>query len=451
MNCESTYKGSSNGNARLKFAIFSIIGIFIFFINITINEKTSVPLIHAINSVKGLLGARNLQIMAMLVCISVLITSLIARFGKNDINFLKAHHKKDTWFSYFTYTTAAIFSVMIVLDIGPAFILDKAVGLSSIRVASDIVVAIVVASVLVTFLVEYGLLEFLGKLLEPVMRIVFKIPGKAAVDALSSFVASPAVGVMITNGLYKKKVYTAKEACAITTCFSFASIGGFAFLSGLAGCADYFSHVVITALILGFIMAMIMVRIPILCWKKDVYYDGTLQTPQERKSERYSSKTFFNALDDGLNKAQSTHISIFYSALVGGAGFAQKVCAYIVSLSVIFLTIANYTSIVQYIGKPIEPILVLLGMPQAEIIAPGVLVGFFAMSLPATLAAGKVSAMAAFFVVVLSTCQIIFFTESANAMLESEMPLSFLDLLLIFLIRTVILIPLVAVATHIIF
>lgn len=59
--------------------------------------------------------------------------------------------------------------------------------------------------------------------------------------------------------------------------------------------------------------------------------------------------------------------------------------------------------------------------------------------------------MSVFFVCTLSLVQIVFFTESANAMLEADIPLSLVDLILIFIIRTIIAIPLVALATHIIF
>ena len=56
-----------------------------------------------------------------------------------------------------------------------------------------------------------------------------------------------------------------------------------------------------------------------------------------------------------------------------------------------------------------------------------------------------------YYIVVLSTCQVIFFTESANAMLDSAIPVNFADLVVIFLERTVLLIPLVAIVTHIVF
>ena len=98
------------------------------------------------------------------------------------------------------------------------------------------------------------------------------------------------------------------------------------------------------------------------------------------------------------------------------------------------------------------PILKILNIPNAEIIAPSTLVGIFGLAIPTILIKGKsIAAVSSFFVVVLSTSQIIFFTESANAMLESEIPLSFLDLVYIFFIRTIFLIPIIALVTKIIF
>ena len=113
---------------------------------------------------------------------------------------------------------------------------------------------------------------------------------------------------------------------------------------------------------------------------------------------------------------------------------------------------ANYTPVITWLGIPIRPVLELLRIPDAQTIAPSAIAAFVAMSLPATLISGTgVSVMAGFYIVVLSTCQVIFFTESANAMLDSAIPVNFADLVVIFLERTVLLIPLVAIVTHIVF
>ena len=91
-------------------------------------------------------------------------------------------------------------------------------------------------------------------------------------------------------------------------------------------------------------------------------------------------------------------------------------------------------------------------MPDAAVIAPATLVGIAEIALPVmTIAGMNIAPMSIFFVIVLSTVQIIFFTESANAMMQSDLNLKFLELVLIFLIRTLIAIPIVAVFAHVLF
>ena len=437
-------------NIKLKFVICSIVGLFIFFVNVPFNGSSKVPMVHIMNTIQTALGPRVQYIFVMVSCICVLAASIYVRLGKNVPEILKETYRKDNGFSYFSYAAAAIFSIMVIFNIGPAPILDPEIGESSLSVAADSFFAIMVAGTLVAFITEFGFLEFLGKLLEPIMRRVYQVPGKAAVDAVSSFVAAPAAGVMITNDLYQKKVYTAREASSITTNFSIASLGGFAFVSSIAGIEDLYNEVVLAAFICVFVLAAIMIRIPPLSRKPDTYIDGTLQTEEQRKPENYSRDTFPQACYDGLAKCSETKFSVFWEQLKSSFMFGVKVNAFIVSLSVIGLFLFNYTPIAQWIAIPMAPILSLLGLADAETIAASSVVGVFALSIPATLIKGKaVAAASAFFVVVLSTSQIIFFTESANAMLESDIPLGFWDLIKVFLLRTVILIPMVALMAKI--
>ena len=444
-------KQKFNVGTWIKFVLFSAVGVVFFFINVPYNGGSEVPMLIVINSLKAAVPAKVNEVIVMLLCVSTVITALWAR-SKNAPAWVKSHHPHDGWFSWFTYITSAIFGVMIIFNVGPGFILDSAVGMSSVNVCRDVVYAVVIAGGLVAFLTEFGLLEFPGILMEPIMRKCFRVPGKASIDALSSFVCAPSVGVMITNNLYQKKIYTQREAVTITTCFSVCSLGAFAFLSGMANCGEYYSQLVLCALVLAFVMAAIMVRIPPTSWKKNIYVDGEVQTDEQRRVVGYSKDTIPNALQTGLEKADSSPVSCIPMSFVTSFGFAQKVCAYVLSLSVIFLALANYTPIIDWLGVPVAPILSLLGLEDVELIAPSVLSGFFALSLPSTLLVGTgVSAASGFFVVLLSTSQIIFFTESANAMLESSIPVDFKDLVILFLERTVILIPICALVTHLVF
>lgn len=437
---------TKNSGAVAKFIICSIIGVFLFFVNI----EGKVPMVHIMGAVQGALGYGIQFWIVMFSIIAVLICSIFCRFGKNIPAILKETYRKDNIFSYFTYVTAAIFSVMVVFQVGPAAILDPAIGTSSMEIACDSFFAIMIAGTLVAFITEFGFIEFLGRLVEPLMRVVYKLPGKASVDAIASFVIAPAAGVMITNDLYRKKVYTDREAASISTNFSIASLGGFAFLSGIAGIPGEFGKVVIGALICTFVLAAIMIRIPPLSCKSNRYFDGTEQSAEERRPQKYTPDIFKLAYQDGVEKAADAKFSCFIDQLRSSFMFGIKVNAFIMCLSTICLLIANYTPVTEWLAIPMAPILSALGLADAETIAASSLVGILALSLPATLIKGQAVATAsAFFVVVLSTCQIIFFTESANAMLESDIPLNFWDLVGIFFLRTIILIPMVAFLAHI--
>ena len=59
--------------------------------------------------------------------------------------------------------------------------------------------------------------------MKPVMRPIWKTPGRSAVDAVASFVGSYSVGLLITNRVYKEGFYSEKEASIIATGFSTVS------------------------------------------------------------------------------------------------------------------------------------------------------------------------------------------------------------------------------------
>ena len=167
------------------------------------------------------------------------------------------------------------------------------------------------------------------------------------------------------------------------------------------------------------------------------------------KQVNYTADILKLAYQDGVEKAAHSSFKCFGEQMKSSFMFGIKVNAFIMALSTICLYIANYTPVTHWLAVPMTPILSALGLADAETIAASSVVGILALSLPATLIKGKAVATAsAFFVVVLSTCQIIFFTESANAILESDIPLNFWDLVLIFIIRTIILIPVVALLAH---
>lgn len=115
----------------------------------------------------------------------------------------------------------------------------------------------------------------------------------------------------------------------------------------------------------------------------------------------------------------------------------------VVSWGTIALIIATYTPFFKWISYPMALYLKVLGVPEAFAAAPATLVGFTDMFIPALLAVGLTSVKTKFVIGVLSLVQIIYLTEVGTIIIKSEIPLNFWKLLVIFLERTIIAIPLI--------
>ena len=87
-----------------------------------------------------------------------------------------------------------------------------------------LVIIFAIAGLLLPLLLDFGLLEFIGALLTKIMRPVFKIPGRAAVDCVTSWIGDGTLGVMLTCNQYEGGYYSAREASVIATTFSAVSI-----------------------------------------------------------------------------------------------------------------------------------------------------------------------------------------------------------------------------------
>lgn len=273
-------------NNLFKFLIFSAIGVWVFFIPTNIGGVSNVPMVLLIDAVKALLGPTVMNWMVLILCIALSITFTISRIQKDGP--IRRFHKKDGWGTGILYYLSAVFAVMVVFNVGPSQIVNDSVGIEAIGLAGSTLLTVTIAGWLVNFLIEFGILEFIGTLMEPIMRKVFKLPGQSAVTAVSAFVAAPAVGVFMTDRLYHENVYTHKEACCVATNFSVVSLGFFALLVTITDTQYMYGKVVISSLVIVFILAAIVIRIPPLSMKKDRYYNGVEQTDAMRKSSKYS-------------------------------------------------------------------------------------------------------------------------------------------------------------------
>ena len=100
---------------------------------------------------------------------------------------------------------------------------------------------------------------------------------------------------------------------------------------------------------------------------------------------------------------------------------------------------------------PFIPILKLLRIPYAVEASQTMVVGFADMFIPAIIGSTIPSEITRFVIAAVSVTQIVFISEVGAVILASKIPVSLRELFIIFLERTIITLPIVAIAAHIIF
>ncbi len=121
------------------------------------------------------------------------------------------------------------------------------------------------------------------------------------------------------------------------------------------------------------------------------------------------------------------------------------------ALGTIALVIAEYTSVFSVLGQPFIPFLELLGVPYAVEASQTIVVGFADMFIPSIIAASIDSEMTRFVIAAMSVTQLIYMSEVGALLLGSKIPVNIFELFAIFILRTLITLPVIAGMAHLIF
>jgi len=356
-----------------------------------------------------------------------------------------------------TRIIGAIFAVLVVLEAGPEWIWSENTGGLLLNADEGLVTFLftifLFAGLLLPLLLNFGLLEFFGTLMVKVMRPLFKLPGRSSIDALTSFIGDGTIGVLLTSKQYEDGHYTKKEAATIGTTFSVVSITFSIIIIDYVGLSAYFIPFYGTVILTGLVLAFIMPRIYPLAGKADEYIDGRKFTGDEEKlPPGYNS--FSHGLENALAKASKNHSfgKTFKDGLKNVLDMWIGVIPIVMAFGTAALILAEYTSVFTFLGKPFVPILSILGIPEAAEAAQLMVVGFTDMFLPVILAEGMITSELTLFVIAtISVTQLIFMAEVGGLLLGSKIPVNFLDLVIIFLLRTLIALPIVAGVAHLLF
>ena len=431
-----------------KFLFGSAFGVLMFLVPIPQGESFTTLLDFLKSWIKGLFGASLPYIIMAILVVSAVI-SLYDYIAKPD--WIRKNHYLSRAFSItplylVSKVIGAVFAVMVVFKIGPEQVISADTGATMVDLCGTLFSIVIAFSFIMPFLTDCGIMEFLGVIARPVVRPLFHVPGRASIDLIASWFGASNAAVILTREQYMKGFYTKREAGYIMTNFSLVSIPFCLMVADTMGISNIFPPFYLCICVVGIILAVIIARIPPICTIPNTYREAVGKQidediPQEKGMLAYALEMSCKRADKFTAK---TVVTSGFEVLVG---MFFDLIPIVVSIALI---IATYTPFFSWISYPMGMYLQALGVPESFAAAPATLVGFTDMFIPALLSVGLTSVKIKFVIGVLSLVQIIYLTEVGTIIIKSEIPLNFWKLLVIFLERTLVAIPLIVLFANMI-
>ena len=436
----------------LRFLIPSLIGAFLFVTPIQQNGTLTSPIAVAANALLNLMGNHADTVIWLLISLSALLTILHKTVG---IGLLKRNPKLDSLFSVKGFWLAVrligfVFVNMIYFNIGPDLIIGDLTGMVVMGDLLPILVCVfLLAGLLLALLLNYGLLDFLGALMIKLMRPLFNLPGRSALDCVASWLGDGSIGVLLTSKQYEEGFYSKREATVIATTFSAVSITFSLVVISEVGLEHLFLPFYGVISLAGIVAAIIVPKLPPLSKVPDTYY--TEQPHREDIPKGLTASRYGMQL--ALNKAEKAPgIKAFF--LEGAENVFEMwfgTLPVILAMGTIALIIAEFTPVFRILGLPFILLYQVLQIPEAELASQTVIVGFADMFLPSVIGSSIESELTRFVIAATSVTQLIYMSEIGSIIMGSKIPVSLKDLFIIFLQRTVVTLPVIALFAHLIF
>lgn len=439
---------------KLKFIIPSIIGILLFMFPVMYNDELTIPIAILAGLLGDLLGSSIPYIMTAVITITAIAT-VVTKLARPA--FTKTQGFFNTLLNVSIFWTvvrvlAMVLAIMTLFELGPEVVWSDVTGSVILYDLLPVLFTVFLfAGLFLPLLLNFGLLELFGALLTRIMRPLFKLPGRSSIDALASWLGDGTIGVLLTSKQYEEGYYTKREAAVIATTFSIVSITFSLVVITQVDLGNMFIPFYITIGVAGLVAAIIMPRIPPLSRKADTYYNGDEQDEKELIPAGYSP------LKWGYTKsveraAKNKSVGKFFRD--GGRNVLDMwmgVAPIVMAFGTIALILAENTDLFVYLGMPFIPLLELLQIPEAAKASESLIVGFADMFLPALLASDIQSELTRFVVAAVSVTQLIYLSEVGGVILGSKVPVSLWEMFVIYLLRTLITLPVIALMAHLFF
>jgi len=434
----------------IRFLIPSGIGVLFFLTPIIIDGQITIGMAYVGDLFINNFQLQLSQLAGIFIVSSVLFSFLFAinERAKKKLRWLSDHLTLHPfWFTMRMF--GAIAAVAYLFQVGPEFLTGVATSGTTLGNLIPITMTYLgIGAVFLPLLVDFGLMELVGVMLSRIFDRVFGLPGRSAIDAMASWMGSGPVGVFITSQQYERGFYTAREAAVICTNFSVVSVSFSLVVIEYIGLGHLFLPYSLSVIGIGFIAALITPRLPPLNRIADNFIDGN----PAKGSRTYEPgvRLLPIALNQALDRAANAPSSRELVQRVGRnvAEIWLSLIPVVMGLGTTALILAEYTPVFTWLGAPIAPILNLFQLEEAQAAAPLILVGFTDMYLPALVGVNINSELTRFVVATVSVTQLIYMSEVGALIIKSNIPLGFINVAQIFILRTLISLPIAVIIGH---
>lgn len=435
-----------------RFLIPSCLGLFIFLCPVRYHNAWNIPLGVASEFLADLIKPFASGLVTAVVVIAAVMPLLSRIYPDSRITRSRFYVDNFQVSNYYFIVRAAgaIAVICSYFHIGPEFIYGDQTGGQMLSLLGTLIAWFLVASFLIPLLMNYGIMEYIGIHMRLFTKPLFKLPGRATIDLLASWVGNCNVGVVLTTSQYERGLYTAREAIVIATCFSAASLPFCLVIAGLLNVANNFFLFYLILSITGILATIIMVRIPPLSKYPDTFYEKTGRQNWENTPSNLTTNQW--AITQAIKTAKKG--PDFPELVIEGfymfSGIIFSLAPIVMAYGTLALILANHTPVFQILSLPFGYYMHFMGVEEAFKAAPATIVGFADMIIPAILGASITSYETRFIIGILSLVQIIYMTEVGTLILTSKLPIKLIDLIVLFLVKTIIALPIIVFLTKLV-
>lgn len=425
---------------RWKLFVYSAIGAFVFFFPVTYKEKNSIPLDHMVTIVRD-----SIPVVVPWLIFALAVYGTVRSFSTGAF-------KQSALQAVFAVLNiaGAVISFLMVIDALPWVLGDEdLVPFLWNSIATPVGLIVPIGGTFLAFLIGFGLLEFVGVLMQPIMRPLWKTPGRSAIDAVASFVGSYSLGILVTDRVYQKGGYTGREAAVIATGFSTVSAAFMVIVAKQLDLMNIWGTYFAVTLLVTFLVTAITVRIPPLRTIPDEYCAGVEPDP-EKPVEGSRFKNAWREAMLALQRAPSLPQAI-WDNLRDGVRMAAAIVPSIMSVGLIGLLLARFTPIFEWIGYLFYPFAWIVQLPEPALGGKAAAMGIAEMFLPATAVADSDSMVLKFVIGVVAVSAIIFFSALVPCILATKIPVKLSHLVIIWFERVALTIVIATPIAHLLF